>query len=67
MRYIGPYKVLQRVRNVSYKLALPPKMEKIHPVFHVSMLRKFVSYLNKVISEPKKEILEDLSYVEQPI
>ncbi|XP_058003677.1 uncharacterized protein LOC131180084 [Hevea brasiliensis] len=49
------------------KLALPPKMERIHPLFHISMLRKFVLDLNKVISEPDMKILEDLSYVEERI
>ncbi|XP_058004000.1 uncharacterized protein LOC131180665 [Hevea brasiliensis] len=66
-RYIGPYEVLQKVKNVSDKLALPQKMERIHPVVHVSMLRKFVSDLNKVISELDMKISKDLSYVEQPV
>ncbi len=65
--YIRPYEVLQEVRNVSYKVALPPEIERIHSVFHVSMLRKFVSDPNKIISEQDMEILEDLSYVEQLI
>ncbi|XP_058002283.1 uncharacterized protein LOC131179453 [Hevea brasiliensis] len=67
LRYIRSYEVLQRVRNASSKLALPPEMERIHPVFHVPMLQKFVSNPNMVTSEPDMEILEDLSYVEQPI
>ncbi|XP_021679431.2 uncharacterized protein LOC110664171 [Hevea brasiliensis] len=67
LRYIGPYEVLQRVKNVSYKFALPPEIERIHPVFHVSILRKFVLDLNKVISEPDMEISKDLFHVEQPI
>ncbi|KAG8651877.1 hypothetical protein MANES_06G033425v8 [Manihot esculenta] len=41
-RYIGPFEILQKIGNVSYKLDLPPSMGRIHPVFHVSMLRKFV-------------------------
>ncbi len=66
-RYSGPYEVLQRVRNVSYKLALLSEIERIHLVFHVSMLKKFASDPNKVISEPDMEISKDLSYVEQPV
>ncbi len=63
LRYIGPYEVLQRVENVSYKLALSPEMERIHLVFHVFMLRKYVLDPNKVVSEPDMEISKDLSYV----
>ena len=38
--YIGLYEVLQRVGNVAYELKLPNNLASIHPVFHVSMLKK---------------------------
>jgi hypothetical protein len=34
--YIGPYKVLERHREMSYKLELPLKLSEFHDVFHVS-------------------------------
>ena len=40
-RYIGPFKILQKVREVAYKLALLPQLLGIHDVFHVSLLRKY--------------------------
>lgn len=38
-RYIGPYKISDKVSNVAFKLALPSDLSRIHPVFHVSLLR----------------------------
>ncbi|KAG8498807.1 hypothetical protein CXB51_005706 [Gossypium anomalum] len=40
-RFIGPYEVIEKVGPVAYRLALPPELEKIHDVFHVSMLRRY--------------------------
>ena len=41
-RYIGPFQILRKLGNRAYELALPPSMDKIHLVFHVSMLRKYL-------------------------
>ncbi|XP_070015289.1 uncharacterized protein [Nicotiana sylvestris] len=40
-RYIRPIQVLERIDEVSYKLALPPSLSAVHRVFHVSMLQKY--------------------------
>ena len=41
-RYIGPFEIQSRVGEVAYRLILPHELSRIHPVFHVSMLRKYI-------------------------
>eukprot|EP00253_Pinus_taeda_P031462 PITA_31462 len=44
-RFIGPFKVVERVGLVAYCPALPPHLHKIHNVFHVSVLRHYIADL----------------------
>ncbi|GKC16906.1 putative reverse transcriptase domain-containing protein, partial [Tanacetum coccineum] len=39
-RYVGPFKVLEMVRSVAYKLELPEELSRVHNTFHVSNLKK---------------------------
>ncbi|WMV14903.1 hypothetical protein MTR67_008288 [Solanum verrucosum] len=39
-RYIGPYRIVKKVGNVAYELELPQELAVVHPVFHISMLKK---------------------------
>ena len=41
-KYYSPYKVLQNIGNMAYKLELPAS-SRVHPVFHVSRLKKVIS------------------------
>lgn len=41
-RYLGPYKILAKTSALNYKLDLPPR-SRIHPIFHVSKLRRHVT------------------------
>ena len=43
LRFIGPYEVLERIGPVTYRMALPLELAKLHDVFPVSMLRKYRS------------------------
>ena len=48
-RYVGPFEILERIGVVAYRLALPPSLDKVHNVFHVSMLRKCLSDPNQLV------------------
>ncbi|GKE20188.1 ty3-gypsy retrotransposon protein [Tanacetum coccineum] len=64
-RYYGPYKVEARVGKVAYRLALPAS-SKIHPVFHVSILKTFVGSDSVEVAGLPEE-LQDGQPVEQPL
>ena len=66
-RFIGPYKVIEKVGPVAYRLALPPNLEKIHNVFHVSMLRRYRLDSSNVVSSETIELRPDLTYEEEPV
>ena len=55
-RWIGPYKVLERIGIVAYKLDLPFDMQK-YPVFHVSLLQPWVSS-GRLQSPPPRLLLD---------
>nr|GEY58111.1 DNA/RNA polymerases superfamily protein [Tanacetum cinerariifolium] len=65
-RFIGPFEILDRVGEVSYRLALPPQLSHVHNVFHVSLLRWYKYHPLHDISYPLDQIRVDLSYVEEP-
>ena len=66
-RFIGPYEVIEKVGLVAYRLALPPELEKIHGVFHVSMLRRYRSDPSHVVSSETIELRPNLRYEEEPV
>ena len=66
-QYINPFKILERIGLVAYRLELQQELERIHDVFHVSMLRKYISNPLYVLEAPPIELNEDLSFEVQPI
>ena len=66
-RYIGPYRIVERIGEVAYRLELTSDLDRIHDVFHVSMLRKYILDPSHVLTEKPVEIQENLTYEEEPV
>ncbi|RVW63783.1 Transposon Ty3-G Gag-Pol polyprotein [Vitis vinifera] len=66
-RFVGPFEILERVGTLAYKVALPPSLSKIHNVFHVSTLRKYIYDPSHVVELEPIQISEDLTYEEVPV
>ena len=66
-RYIEPYRIVERIGEVAYRLELPSDLDRIHDVFHASMLRKYIPDPSHVLIEQPVEIQENLTYEEEPV
>ncbi|GKC37160.1 putative reverse transcriptase domain-containing protein [Tanacetum coccineum] len=56
-RYIGPFKILDKLGNVAYRLELPEQLSRVHSTFHVSNL-------NKCFSDKPDD---KLNFIEEPV
>jgi hypothetical protein len=66
-RFVGPYKICKRIGKLAYKLELPEKLAGVHPVFHVSQLRKCLRVPDEVVLTDTLDIQDTLEYKEHPI
>ncbi|GKA31052.1 putative reverse transcriptase domain-containing protein [Tanacetum coccineum] len=66
-RYVGPFKVLEKVGSVAYKLELPQELSRVHNTFHVSNLKKCYSDEPLAVLLEGLHIDDKLQFVEEPI
>ena len=66
-RFIGPFKILERVGTVACRLALPPNMSGVHEVFHVFMHRNYTPDPAHVVDWGEIEVDTDGTFEEGPV
>ncbi|GJX82690.1 putative reverse transcriptase domain-containing protein, partial [Tanacetum coccineum] len=66
-RYVVPFKVIERVRTVAYKLELPPQLSRVHIKFHVSNLKKCMFDESLMIPLEELRVDDKLHFVEERV
>lgn len=64
---IGPFPIIEWIRQVAYRLELSSGLERIHDVFHVSMLKKYMPDPSHILKTALMQLREDMNYEIQPV
>ncbi|WMV41007.1 hypothetical protein MTR67_034392 [Solanum verrucosum] len=65
--YTDPYHTLRHFGKVTYELDLPFDLASVHPVFHISLLKKCVGDSTSIVPFESLGVKGSLSYEEVPI
>ena len=66
-RYVGPYKILKSIGKVAYELEFPAKLVAMHPVFHISLLKKCVGDPASILPIESVAVKNSLYYEDVPV
>nr|CAB3502859.1 unnamed protein product [Digitaria exilis] len=66
-RFVGPYQIEKRIGSLAYQLKLPQELAGVHPVFHVSQLRKCLRVPEDQVPADVLDLQETLEYLEHPV
>ncbi|GJR15606.1 putative reverse transcriptase domain-containing protein [Tanacetum coccineum] len=66
-RFVGPFKITEKVGQVAYRLRLPEELNGFHDTFHISNLKKCLA--DPTLQVPLEEIQVDakLNFKEEPV
>ena len=70
-RFLGPFRVSEKINNAAYWLELPADLARVHDVFHVSQLKPFKGEVRPaeglVVPPEDLPLQEDLTYEATPV
>ncbi|GKF50012.1 putative reverse transcriptase domain-containing protein, partial [Tanacetum coccineum] len=66
-RYVWPFKVLEKVGSVAYKLELLEELSRVHNTFHVSNLKKCYADKPLAVSLDGLHIDDKLHFIKEPV
>ncbi|GKA69669.1 reverse transcriptase domain-containing protein, partial [Tanacetum coccineum] len=62
-----PFKILERIGPVAYRLRLPKELSKVHDIFHVSNLKKCLADANMHVPLDEIKVDKTIHFVEKPV
>jgi hypothetical protein len=66
-RFMGPFKIVERKGPMAYRLALPDSLRRMHDVFHVSVLRHYISDPTHVIDMSSLQVSDEGALMAEPV
>ncbi|GJR05401.1 putative reverse transcriptase domain-containing protein [Tanacetum coccineum] len=67
LRYVGPFKILERIGPVAYRLRLSKELSGVHDTFHVSNLKKCLADASLHVPLDEIKVDKTLRFVEEPV
>ena len=64
---MGPFEIMERKGPVAYRLALPDSLKRTHDVFHVSILRHYISDPTHVIDMSSLQVSDKGALTAKPV
>ncbi|GJZ58886.1 hypothetical protein Tco_0614702 [Tanacetum coccineum] len=66
-RYIGPFRIIERISPVAYRLDLPQELSRVHNVFHICNLKRCLSKDTLVIPLEEIQLDDKLNFFKEPV
>ncbi|XP_073276463.1 uncharacterized protein [Primulina huaijiensis] len=66
-RFIGSFEILEKIGTLAYRVVMPPMRAKVHNVFHISILQKYMSNPSHVLNNEPLQQTPIMSYEKKPI